>query len=116
MIRTIALLATVAFVAAGSAAAMPAKTITGTVGPSFEIRLTQGGKHVTKLKAGTYRLVVDDIASLHDFHLVGPGVNKVITGVGFEGTRTIAVRLKKGVYSYMCDPHAGSMHGTFTVV
>jgi plastocyanin len=25
------------------------------------------------------------------------------------------VRLKKGKYTYVCDPHASTMHGSFTV-
>jgi plastocyanin len=59
--------------------------------------------------------VVVDRAGGHDFHLTGPGVDKVITGVGFMGTKSVVLKLKKGTYRYVCDPHAGFMKGTFTV-
>jgi hypothetical protein len=86
----------------------------GTVGPGFTISLTQGGKKVAALKAGTYTFVIADKASIHDFHLTGPGVNKK-TGVGFMGTQTWTVALKKGTYRFVCDPHASFMHGSFKV-
>ena len=70
---------------------------------------------MTKLKAGVYTIKVVDKASIHDFHLTGPGVNKVITSVGFTGTKTVTVTLKKGKYTYVCDPHSSSMNGSFTV-
>ena len=108
------LAATAALVAAGVGAAAPPKLI-GTVGPGFTISLKQGGKLVKTLKAGTYTIVVSDKASIHDFHLKGPGVNKVITDVGFTGTKTVTVTLKKGTYPYFCDPHATTMHGSFKV-
>jgi plastocyanin len=89
-------------------------SLNGTVGPGFTISLTQGGKKVTTLKAGTYTIVVNDKASIHDFHLTGPGVNKT-TSVSGKGTQTWKVTLKKGTYKYMCDPHASFMHGSFKV-
>ena len=51
-------------------------TLNGTVGPGFTITLTQGGKKVTKLKAGTYVFKIADKSKIHNFHLTGPGVNK----------------------------------------
>ena len=89
-------------------------TLKGTVGPGFTITLTQGGKKVSKLKAGTYVLKVVDKSSAHNFHLTGPGVNKK-TSVGAEGTSTWKLTLKKGTYRYVCDPHASFMKGSFTV-
>jgi plastocyanin len=88
--------------------------LSGVVGPGFSITLMQNGKKVTKLKAGSYTIAVSDQASIHDFHLKGPGVNKT-TGVSFKGTQTWKVTLKKGTYTYQCDPHASFMHGKFTV-
>jgi plastocyanin len=74
-----------------------------------------GGKDVKTLKAGTYTMVVRDKSSIHNFHLVGPGVNKSTT-VPFTGTTTWTVKLKKGKYTYQCDIHASvGMKGTFTV-
>jgi plastocyanin len=88
--------------------------LVGTVGPGFTISLTQGGKKVTTLAAGTYTITVHDKSSIHDFHLTGPGVNQA-TKVPFTGTQTWKVTLKAGTYKYMCDPHASIMKGAFTV-
>lgn len=88
--------------------------LNGTVGPGFTITLTQAGKKVTTLKPGTYTFVIADKASIHDFHLTGPGLNKK-TGVGFIGTQTWKLTLKKGTYRFMCDPHASFMKGLFKV-
>jgi len=105
-----------ALVATGSGAAAAPKTVTGTVGPGFTIALTMQGKKVTKLKAGTpYRFVIDDQADIHDFHLTGPGFNRVLTSVEFTGTKTFVLRLKKGNYRFVCDPHSSFMHGSFVV-
>ena len=102
----------IALVATASAAT---KQVTATVGPGFTISVKQNGKKVTKLKPGTYRFTVSDKSSIHDFHLTGPGVKKVITGVGYTGTRSIVVALRKGTYRFVCDPHASSMRGSFQV-
>lgn len=86
--------------------------LTGRVGPGFTISLKKGGKKVKSLKAGTYKLAVRDQSAFHNFHLVGPGVNKK-TRVAFRGTVTWTVRLRKGKkYSYRCDPHARNMKGS----
>jgi plastocyanin len=115
MIRRLVLVTALAtaLVVAGTASA--ATKLTGTVGPDFKISLKDSsGKSVSKLKAGAYTIVVKDKGSIHDFHLMGPGVNKK-TSVGGTGTTTWNVTLKKGTYKYQCDPHASSMHGSFTV-
>jgi plastocyanin len=104
-------------VAAHAPAAPAPKTVQGTVGPGFTIKLTLGGKKVTKLKKGVrYRFLISDRASIHDFHLRGPGLDRVLTSVDFTGTRSFVLTLKKGTYRYFCDPHAGLMHGSFRVV
>lgn len=90
-------------------------TLTGTVGPGFTIGLTLNGSKVKTLKAGTYRLVVKDKAKNHNFRLKGPGLNKEFTSVAFVGTKTFTIKLKAGRYSFVCDPHPSSMHGSFTV-
>jgi len=100
---------------AGNAAAAP-KTVVGTVGPGFTITLKLNGTKVTKLKAGVqYRFVISDRSSIHDFHLEGPGVDKVATSVDFTGTKSFVLKLKKGTYTFECDPHASFMHGSFKV-
>ena len=91
-----------------------ATTLNGTVGPGFTITLKKGSAKVTKLKAGSYKFVISDKSSAHNFHLKGPGVNKM-TSVGDTGSKTWKVTLKKGKYTYVCDPHATSMKGSFTV-
>jgi plastocyanin len=107
----IAAVAAVLFVPAALAGA---PTLTGTVGPGFTITLTQGGKKVTSLKAGSYTFKISDKSNIHNFHLTGPGVNKTTT-VGGTGSSTWTVTLKKGTYKYVCDPHASFMKGSFTV-
>ena len=48
---------------------------------------------------------MNDRASIHDFHLTGPGVNKV-TSVAGTGQTTWTVTLQKGkTYRFMSDPH-----------
>jgi len=103
--------------AATSSAAPTPKTVQGTVGPGFTINLKLGGKKVTTLKKGVrYRLAINDASAIHDFHLVGPGLDRVLTSVDYTGTKSVLLTLKKGVYRYFCDPHAAEMHGSFRVV
>jgi plastocyanin len=111
-----AVIVTAALAATGSGLAASAKTVNGTVGPGFTIGLTMQGKKVTKLKAGTaYRFVISDRSSFHDFHLSGRGFDRVLTDVEFTGTKSFLLKLKKGTYRFVCDPHSGSMHGAFVV-
>jgi hypothetical protein len=87
--------------------------LVGTDGPGFTITLKKNGAKVTKLKAGKYAITINDLSTIHDFHLTGPGVNKK-TGVGFKGMTTWTVTLQKGkTYRFMCDPHASTMKGSF---
>lgn len=94
--------------------AMP--TLTGTVGPSFTISVTMDGKKVKTLKAGTYRLVIHDKASIHAFSLDGPhGYAKDFTTVPFVGTKTFTLKLVAGTYKAYCPPHEPMMFQHFTV-
>lgn len=112
-IRVAAVLACLALLAAGtSSAATP--SLSGSVGPGFTISLKKGGKKVGSLPAGKYRVSVNDRSSSHNFRLRGPGVN-VATSVEATGARTFTVTLKKGVYTFLCDPHASTMRGSFRV-
>ena len=105
-----------ALVIAGPATSAAPKTVKGTVGPGFTISLTLNGKKVKTLKAGVpYRFQITDRSAIHDFHLHGPGVDRLITGVAFTGTRSVTVTLKKGSYSFVCDPHSSAMKGSFRV-
>ena len=97
--------------AGGLVVALPAvaatPTLKGFVGPSFTIGV--GSKTV---KAGKVSLVVSDKASIHNFHLTGPGVN-VKTSVSGTGTKTFKLTLKKGAtYRFVCDIHP-SLKGSF---
>ena len=111
-------LALVAGVVALAVAVAPAFAATpklvGTDGPGFTITLTKSGKKVKSLKAGKYAITVRDKSNIHNFHLKGP-VSKMITGVDFKGTKTVTLTLKAGKYTYVCDPHASSMRGSFRV-
>ena len=111
--KLVAIAATAALLAVPAALA-GTPTLNGTVGPGFTITLTQGGKKVSKLKAGKYVFKIADKSNIHNFHLTGPGVNKK-TSVSFKGSTSWTITLKKGTYKYVCDPHASFMHGSFTV-
>jgi plastocyanin len=100
--------------AAPSAGMSPTKLV-GTTGPGFTITLKKAGVKVRTLKPGKYLITVNDKSNLHDFHLKGTGVNRVITATQFKGTKSVTVTLKKGRYTYLCDPHAATMTKHFTV-
>jgi plastocyanin len=86
-------------------------TLKGTVGPGFTIKLTKP----STMKAGKYTFKITDKSNAHDWSLKGPGVNKHLTGVGFVGTKTVKLTLKKGKYTYYCSVHPTTMKGHFTV-
>jgi plastocyanin len=91
-------------------------TLNGETGPGFTIEVLQNGKDAESVKAGTYKIKVEDKSASHNFHLMGPGVDTEVTDVPFVGEKTATVTLKKGTYTYQCDPHASQgMKGTFEV-
>jgi plastocyanin len=90
-------------------AATRANTLVGTDGPGFTITLSK-----QTVKAGTYTIVIHDKSNIHNFHLTGPGVNK-LTSVTAVSTTTWKVTLKKGTYKFVCDPHATTMNGVLRV-
>lgn len=93
-------------------AAAPTKVF-GSVGPGSTIALKDSrGKQVKTLKPGRYTFVIKDKSSIHDFNLVGPGVNKT-SGIAFVGATSFTVTLKKGSYKYQCAVHL--FKGTFKV-
>ena len=99
--------------AIGAIVALPVLAATpkfnGTVGPGFTISMAK-----KPTKAGKVKLVVSDKSSIHNFHLKGPGVN-VKTTVPATGSKSFTVTLKKGKYTFLCDPHATTMKGSFTI-
>jgi plastocyanin len=87
----------------------------GTVGPGFEISLTtEDGQPVETLAPGSYTLLTDDKSDIHDFHLTGDGVD-VSTEVGTTGTDSFDITVTSGTYTFVCDPHSSTMHGSFEV-
>jgi len=110
--RVLTLLAAVVGALALTAAAPATPTVgklTGTDGPGFTI--TMSAKTV---KHGVFKITVRDRSSIHNFHLIGPGVNKK-TSVAGVNTTTWTVTLKKGTYRFICDPHATVMKGVLKV-
>ncbi len=101
--------------AGGEATPAQATKLHARVGPSFTISLsTEAGARVTNLDPGTYDITVDDMSEEHNFHLSGPGVDRA-TEIGDLGTQAWTVTLRDGTYRYVCDPHQGTMRGSFTV-
>jgi len=101
---------------AALAVALAASTpkLVASVADPVSISLKLDGQKVKKLPAGRYTIVVRDLADDHDFHLRGPGVDRK-TSVAGRGTSVWSVRLRKGTYTYVCDPHASFMKGSFVV-
>ena len=101
---------------AGAASAKDRFDLKGEVyanGFKIELRNTANRK-VTTVKAGTYRIKIEDEATIHNFRLIGPGVNKA-TSVPRRAETIWTVRLRRGTYRFLCDPHAGQMKGSFRV-
>jgi plastocyanin len=92
-----------------------AVTLKGETGPGYSIDVEKAGKDLKTIRAGTYKIKVEDKSSIHNFHLIGPGLNKK-TSVQFMGEATWTIKLKPGRYTYQCDVHAAvGMKGHFKV-
>jgi plastocyanin len=103
------LIAVVSLVCVSSSLSAAPQALVGTVGPGFTIKMNK-----QRVNAGSYTITIHDLAKIHDFHLYGPGVNKKTTVQG-TGTTTWHVTLKKGTYTYVCDPHRAFMIGKLVV-
>jgi hypothetical protein len=102
-------------VAGASAKQSATPVLTGTVGPGYTIDLKMNGKAVKTLKAGTYKVVIHDKASIHGWSLDGPhGFAKDISAVPAVGTKTVTLKLKAGKYKFYCPNHESIMFGRFT--
>ena len=100
----------------GRASANP--TLVGIVGKNdaYKITLTMNGKVVKKVKAGTYKVVIHDDSSIHNYELDGPhGKSWTFTAVPFVGTKTVTLKLVAGKYKAYCSPHESVMFQHFTV-
>jgi plastocyanin len=121
-VRMVAVASALSLVAVGgvatgvTATTMALPKLRGTIGPGFTISLKNAhGKKVTTLKHGKYSFIVSDKSSIHNFTLNGPGArNKMISGTGFVGTKTMALTLKKGTYRFYCTVHP-TITATFKV-
>jgi hypothetical protein len=123
MVRIIALIGATLALSVGAATtalgqSASTTTLKGTVGPGFTITLTKGGKKIKTLKAGMYKVTVNDQASIHNFTLereTKPKIEKHITSTSFTGTKSMTVNLKKGHWKFYCSVHEATMHGSFNV-
>jgi plastocyanin len=120
IVTTALALATAGLVAAAVSFAAPQRAVTlrGSVGPGFTINLTKNGKKVRTLRPGTYRFVIADRSSAHNFVLEkehGGRFERELTHVGAVGTKTVTVRLTRGTWKYYCEPHQSVMAGFFRV-
>ena len=86
-----------------------------TVGPRSSITLRSGTGAVLKtLKPRTYSITVRDRSRLHNFHLVGKGVNRKSTLAG-TGTLTWRVKLSAGPLRFYSDRSPTTVKGSLTV-
>jgi plastocyanin len=85
------------------------KKLSGFDGPGFVIGMSK-----RTVSAGQFRITINDKSGIHNFHLIGPGINRR-TGVAFVGTVKWNVTLQPGTYRFICDPHAATMKGTLRV-
>lgn len=102
-----------------SSGAITAKTkLALTSGPGFTISLkTAAGKAVTRMRRGTYTVVVRDRSQIHNAHLVAPGYNRATRPLSFRGRVTWKVKLARvGTLRFLCDPHAARMKGSAKIV
>jgi hypothetical protein len=102
-------------VGAGGAVTQPLVATVGspTSPNNFVISLKDStGAQVTHLDPGDYTIVVHDYATIHNFDLHGPGVNKA-TDIEGTGDVTWQVRITDGTYVYNCDFHP-DLRGSFT--
>ncbi len=87
----------------------------GEVYQNFKIEMKNRANRTLKtVKAGTYRIKIEDKSAIHNFHLIGRGVNKS-TSVSGVGETIWTVKLKPGKYTFLCDPHPTTMRGSFRV-
>jgi plastocyanin len=105
---TVATLALTAF-AVPAFGATRTNALSGTDGPGFTITMDK-----KTVKPGTYTITIHDRSKIHDFHLTGPGVDKK-TSVPAQTTTQWTVKLQKGTYRFVCDPHKTIMHGVLKV-
>jgi hypothetical protein len=87
-----------------------------TVGPksTISLRSASGAALNNGVKAGTYAIVVRDRTKQHNFHLVGPGVNRR-SAVAAVGTTTWKLKLSKGLLRFYSDRAPKTVKGSVRV-
>ena len=89
-------------------------SLSARVGPGATITVTRLGVLQKTLPAGPVVLVVNDRSAKDNFHLVGPGVNRVTSKPG-KGTVVWKLTLKRGLYTYRSDA-TPKLRGSFRVL
>ena len=93
----------------------PLPKLLATVGPKNTISLrSASGALLRRVKPRTYSIVVRDRSKLHNFHLVGTGVNRK-TGRAATGTFTWKVKLAKGTLRFFSDRSPKTVKGSVLV-
>jgi hypothetical protein len=86
-----------------------------TIGPKNTISLkSTTGATLKRVKAGTYSITVRDRSKLHNFHLVGKGVNRN-SGLAGVATLTWKLELSAGPLRYFSDRSPKTVRGSVTV-
>jgi plastocyanin len=86
-----------------------------TVGPKSTISLkSASGATLKTVKAGTYSITVRDRSKLHNFHLVGKGVNRK-SGLAATGTLTWKLKLSAGALRFFSDKAPKTVKGSVRV-
>ena len=87
-----------------------------TVGPGSTISLKRASGATPKtLKAGVYSITVRDRSKVHNFHLVGAGVNRKSALLG-TSTLTWKVKLSAGALRFFSDKSPKTVRGSLRVV
>jgi len=86
---------------------------------AYEISLTteDGDEVTTVLAPGEYLLEINDLSTIHNFHLAArqTGVD-LATEIAGTGERTAVVMLQEPeAYIYLCDAHPARMEATFSI-
>jgi hypothetical protein len=97
----------------GSAVTPLRGRLTGAVSAAGQLSLAYRGQSVQGLKAGRYRITIDDRSSTDGFLLKrSKGSAVVVTGGAFMGKRSVSVDLTPGTWSF--EPSPG--HIAYTIV
>ena len=83
------------------------------VGPAGRITLTRAGLRLRSLRAGVVVIAVMDLSTKDNFHLTGPGVNR-LTSRAARSKVSWRLRLRPGIYRYRSDA-TPTLRGSFTV-